>query len=175
MQAWITVVSWSFYFRKSVFSFRTDGILKSDWDFISNWKFPDRQAVIESTAVVYEHTKGTHKMCSPIGHNNTKHCLCPIRSRHPLEFLEMVRWESVPRGSFARNENFRAAFSPDPNDCPWVSEDSKYRTPSLSMKYSLLIFHSLQIAVYFTVTVRSEVHHSSPYTTEDLVTNTSLI
>ena len=40
-------------------------------------------------------------MCSPIGHNNTKHFLCPIRSRHPLEFLEMVRWESVPRGSSA--------------------------------------------------------------------------
>ena len=40
--------------------------------------------------------------CSPIGHNNTKHFLCPIRSRHLLEFLEMVRWESVPRGSFAR-------------------------------------------------------------------------
>ena len=36
------------------------------------------------------------------GHNNTKHFLCPIRSRHPLEFLEIVRWESVPRGSFAR-------------------------------------------------------------------------
>ena len=28
--------------------------------------------------------------------------LCPIRSRHPLEFLEIFRWESVPRGSFAR-------------------------------------------------------------------------
>ena len=41
--------------------------------------------------------------CSPIGHNNTKHFLCPIRSRHPLEFLEIVRLESVPRGSFARN------------------------------------------------------------------------
>ena len=40
--------------------------------------------------------------CLPIGHNNTKHFLCPIRSRHPLEFLEIVRWESVPRGSFAR-------------------------------------------------------------------------
>ena len=38
--------------------------------------------------------------CLPIGHNNTKHFLCPIRSRHPLEFLELVSWESVPRGSF---------------------------------------------------------------------------
>ena len=99
MQAWITVVSWSLYFWKSVFSFRTDGILKSDGDFITSWKFTDRQAVIETTAVVYEHTKGTQKMCLPIGHNNTKHFLCPIRSRHPLEFLEIVRWESVPRGS----------------------------------------------------------------------------
>ena len=39
--------------------------------------------------------------CSPIGHNNTKHFLCPVRSRHRLELLEMVRWESVPRGSSA--------------------------------------------------------------------------
>ena len=75
-----------------------------------NWKFPDcvhffgtwdRQAVIETIAVVYENTKRTQEMCSPIGHNNTKHFLCPIRSRHPLEFLEMVRWKSVPTGSFA--------------------------------------------------------------------------
>ena len=61
-----------------------------------------RQTVIETIAVVYEHTKRTQEMCSPIGRNNTKHFLCPIRSRHSLEFLEMVRWESVPRGSSAR-------------------------------------------------------------------------
>ena len=29
--------------------------------------------------------------CSPIGHNDTKHFLCPIRSRHLLEVLEIVR------------------------------------------------------------------------------------
>ena len=40
-------------------------------------------------------------MCSPIGHNIIKHFLCPIRNWHLLEFLEMVRWESVTRGSFA--------------------------------------------------------------------------
>ena len=59
---------WGLYFWKSVFSFRADSILKSDGDFISNWKFPDcvhffgawaRQAVIETIAVVYEHTKRT--------------------------------------------------------------------------------------------------------------------
>ena len=35
--------------------------------------------------------KETRRNCSPIGHNKTKHFLCPIRSRHPLEFLEIVR------------------------------------------------------------------------------------
>ena len=40
--------------------------------------------------------------CSPIGHNNTKHFLCPIRSQHSLDRLEMVRWESVHKGSSAR-------------------------------------------------------------------------
>ena len=64
------------------------------------------------------------EMCSPIGHNSTKHFFVPNQEPAPLEFLEMVRWQSVPRGSFARNENFRPAFSPDPNDCPWVSEDA---------------------------------------------------
>ena len=29
-----------------------------------------RQAVIETIAVVYEHTKGIQEICSPIGHNN---------------------------------------------------------------------------------------------------------
>ena len=28
--------------------------------------------------------------------------LCPIGSQHPLEFLEIARWESVPTGSFTR-------------------------------------------------------------------------
>ena len=104
----IPVVSWSLYFWKSVFSFRADSILKSDGDFTLNWKFPDcvhffgawaKQAVIETIAFVYEHTKRSQEMCCPIGHNDTKHFLCPIGSRHLLEFLEMVQWESVPRGS----------------------------------------------------------------------------
>ena len=70
MQAWIPVVSWSLYFWKSVFSFRADSILKSDGDFISNWKFPDcvhffsawaRQAVSETIACrrVWTHEKNS--------------------------------------------------------------------------------------------------------------------
>ena len=111
MHTWIPVVSWSSYFWKSVFSFRPDSILKSDGYFISKLKVSWLPAFLwymrqtsrhrDNIAVVYENTKRTQEMCSPIRHNNTKHFLCPIRSRHPLEFLEMVRWESVPRGSFA--------------------------------------------------------------------------
>ena len=33
-----------------------------------------------------------------VGHNNTQHFLCPIKNQHSLDRLEMVRWESVPRG-----------------------------------------------------------------------------
>ena len=70
MQARIPFVTSSLYFWKSVFSFQADSILKSDGDFISNWKFPDcvhffgawaRQAVIETIAVVYELTKRTQE------------------------------------------------------------------------------------------------------------------
>ena len=28
-------------------------------------------------------------------------------------------------------ENFRRAFSPDPTDCPWVSEDGQHQTHAL--------------------------------------------
>ena len=35
--------------------------------------------------------KELRRNCSPIGHNNTKHFLCPIRSQHSLDRLEMVR------------------------------------------------------------------------------------
>ena len=46
--------------------------------------------------------KELRRCCSPIGHNHTKHVLCPIRSQYSLDRLEMVPWESVPRGSSAR-------------------------------------------------------------------------
>ena len=38
-------------------------------------------------------------MCSLIGHNNAKHFFVPNQEKWEME---MVRWESVPRGSFAR-------------------------------------------------------------------------
>ena len=66
--------------------------------------------------------------CSPIGHNNTKHFLCPIRSRYPLEFLEIVRWESVPRGSFARTWKLSSRLFSRPDWLPlglWECVDER--------------------------------------------------
>ena len=58
--------------------------------------------------------------------------MCPIRNWHPLEFLQMVWWESVPRALSPILENFLPALSPDPTDwCPWVSEDGPRLETSL--------------------------------------------
>ena len=151
MQAWIPVVSWSLYFWKSVCSFRADSILKSDGDFISNGKFPQclhffgawaRQAVIETIAVVYEHTKRTQEMCSPIGHNNTMHFLCPIRSQHPLEFSEMVRWESVPRGSFALTWKLSSRLFSRPDWLPLGLRGCYW--PNLQWLHIIILLYLLQ-------------------------------
>ena len=48
------------------------------------------------TPAAAETTKWYNRSSGLSGH------LCPIRSRHLLEFLEIVRWESVPRGPFNR-------------------------------------------------------------------------
>ena len=162
MQGRIPVVTWSLYFWKSAFSFRADSIWKSDGDFISNWKFPDcvhflgawaRQAVIETITVVYEHTKRTQELCSPIGHNNAKHFLCPIRSRHPLEFLEMVRSESVPRGSSAFTWKLSSRIFSRPDLMPlglrgwewWIKEQDDL----------FPFFFLLESRVYITIIHRS--------------------
>ena len=127
MQVWVPVVSWSLYFWKSVFSFRADSILKLDGDCISNWTFPDcvhffgawaSQAAIKTVAVVYEHTKRTQDMCSPIGHNNTKHFFLPNQEPASAWILEMVRRESVPRGSFARTWKLSSRYFTRPDWLP---------------------------------------------------------
>ena len=125
MQAWIPVISSSLYFWKRVFSFRADSVLKSDGDFISNWKFPDCVHFFGAweTSRDWDNSRcvRTHELrrnCSLIGHNNTKHFLCPIRSRHPLEFLKIARWESVPRGSFARTCKLSSRLFSPPD---WLS------------------------------------------------------
>ena len=142
MEAWIPVVSSSLYFWKSVFSFQADGILKSDGDFesfltacISLVHEPDKPRSRQQPSCTNS-PKELRRNCSPIGHHNTKHFLCSIRNRHPLEFLEIVRWESVPRGSFTRKKKHKKHSSRPfsrPDWLPlglrgWTTSSSTYHT-----------------------------------------------
>ena len=87
---------------KNVFSFRVDSIF--NWtEFISNWRFPDCvhffgawASQVNSPASCTKTQKELRRCCSVIVHNSTKHFLCPIRSQHSLDRLEMVLWVSVP-------------------------------------------------------------------------------
>ena len=100
------------------------------------------------------HTEGTQKMCSPIGHNNTKHFLYPIRSRHPLEFVEMVRWESVPRGSSALTWKLLSRLF---SRADWLPQGLRGRFESLWSKdwafVSLWFSRSAKHRVSFAITI----------------------
>ena len=64
------------------------------------WKLGERTEQLwrDNSCRVWTYEKNSGETVVPIGHNNTKHFLSPIRSHHSLDRLEMVRWESVPRG-----------------------------------------------------------------------------
>ena len=106
MQAWIPVVSSSLYFWKSVFSFRIDSILK--WKVYIELKVSWLRAFLRSVSqtsrdrVNSRHVRTHKKNSGDAVFSDTKHFLCPIRSQYSLDRLEMVLWESVPRGTSAR-------------------------------------------------------------------------
>ena len=52
--------------------------------------------------IVRTHEKNSGETVRRLGTIIQSIFLCPIRSRHPLEVLEIVWWQSVPRGSFTR-------------------------------------------------------------------------
>ena len=68
----------------------------------------------ETIAIVYELTKRTQEELFADLAQQYKAFLCPIRSRHPPEFLEIVRWESLPRGSFAGSWKLSSRLFPRP-------------------------------------------------------------
>ena len=105
-QVWIPVVSSSLYFWKRICSFRVDSILK--WRVYIKLKVSWLRAILccmsqtncdrVNSGHVRTHEKNSGDAVLLIGHNNTKRFLCPIRSQHLLDHLEMVWWQSVPRG-----------------------------------------------------------------------------
>ena len=123
MQAWIPVVSSSLYFWKSVFSFRAGAqtvfwnqmaILYQTESFLTTcisfgaWS---RQAVIETIVVVYELPKRTQPV-RPLGTIIQSIFCAQSQASIRLNFSEIVWWELVPRGSFARTwEHSSCLFS----------------------------------------------------------------
>ena len=71
-----------------------------------------------SSASCTNSRKELRRCCSPIGHHNTKHFLCPIRSQHLLDHLEMVQWKSVPRGFSVCTWKLLSHFISRPNWSP---------------------------------------------------------
>ena len=112
-------------------------------------------------------------MFSPIGHNNTKHFLCPIRSRHPLEFLELARWESVPRGSFALTWKLSSRLSSRPDWLPlglrgwrmivWSGWDSSIWKKLLKKISDCRSFSVLKILTGYWPYSRSPYYFSSKF------------
>ena len=62
--------------------------------------------------------KRTQEMLFADWARDTKHFLRSIRRRHPLQFFEIVRWESVPRGSFARTWKLSSCLFSRPDWLP---------------------------------------------------------
>ena len=93
--------------------------------------------------------KELRRCCSPIGHNNTKQFLCPIRSQYSLDRLEMVLWESVPRGSSTRAWKLSSRLFSRPDWLPLGLRGCEERGEGMFSQHSLNVpglFHLNRIA-----------------------------
>ena len=131
MQAWIPVVSSSLYFRKSVFSFRVDSILK--WRVYIKLKVSWLRAFLwcmsqtihdqNNSCRVRTHKKNSGETVRRLG-TIIQRIFC-AQSGASIR-LTVWKWSGESRYPGALPpvlENLRRAFSPRPTDCPWVSED----------------------------------------------------
>ena len=71
----------------------------------------------EKIAVVFGHEKNSGETVRRLG-TIIQRPICPIRSRNPLEFLEIVRGDSVPRSSFSRIWKLSSRLFPRPDWLP---------------------------------------------------------
>ena len=153
MQAWIPVVSSSLYFRKSVFSFRIDSILK--WKVYIKLKVSWLRAFLWSVSqtsrdrVNSRHVR-THKKNS--GDAVRRYKAFSVPNQNPV-FAWPFGNGPVRVGTQGHFrpcvKNFRRAFSSGPTDCPWVSEDAKSEEKWMFLQASLNVpglFHLNRIA-----------------------------
>ena len=131
MQPWIPVVSSSLYFRKSVFSFRVDSILKwrvyiklkVSWLRAFLWCMSQTSRDRVNSRHVRTHEKNSGDAVRRLG--TTIQIIFCAQSGASIR-LTVWKWSGESRYPGALPpvlENLRRAFSPRPTDCPWVSED----------------------------------------------------
>ena len=134
MQAWIPVLSSSLYFRKSVFSFRMDSILK--WIVYIKLKVSWLRAFLRCMSQTSCDRVNCRHVRTRI--KNSGDGVCRLGTIIQSIFcaqsgasirLTVWKWSCESRYSGALPpvlENFRRPFSPGPTDCPWVSEDEPF-------------------------------------------------
>ena len=135
MQAWIPVVSWGLYFRKSVFSFRVDSILKwrVDIKLKVSWLrgFLWCMSQTGRDGVNSRHV-GTHKKNSGETVRRLGTIIQSIFCAQSGASIRLTVWKCSGESRYPGAlppllENFRRAFSPRPTACPQVSEDGAIR------------------------------------------------
>ena len=131
MKGWILVLSSSLYFRKSVFSFRVDSILKwrvyiklkVSWLCAFLWCMSQTSRDRNNSRRVRTHEKNSGETVRRLG-TIIQSIFC-AQSGASIR-LTIWKWSGESRYPGALPpvlENFRCALSPSPTDCPWVSED----------------------------------------------------
>ena len=131
MKGWILVLSSSLYFRKSVFSFRVDSILKwrvyiklkVSWLRAFLWCMSQTSRDRNNSRRVRTHEKNSGETVRRLG-TIIQSIFC-AQSGASIR-LTIWKWSGESRYPGALPpvlENFRCALSPSPTDCPWVSED----------------------------------------------------
>ena len=131
MQAWIPVVSSSLYFRKSVFSFRVDSILKwrvyiklkVSWLRAFLWCMTQTSRDRVNSRCVRTHEENSGETVRWLG-TMIQNILCAQSGAS----IRLTHWkwsgESRYPGAFPPVlKKFHRAFSPFPTDRPWVSKD----------------------------------------------------
>ena len=176
MQAWIPVVSSSLYFWKSVFSFRVDSILKwrvyiklkVSWLRAFLWCMSQTSRDRDNSRRVRTHEKNSGETVRRLGTIIQSIFCAQSGAGIRLNFWKWSGESRYPGALPPLLENFRRAFSPDPTDCPWVSEDARYAARwaeylCISVQGPLasfhLVFHGKVEDVFLDVYLQNSNHH----------------
>ena len=100
-------IRWGFYIK-----------LKDSWLRAFLWCMSQTSRDRNNSRRVRTHDKNSGETVRRLSTIIQSIFLCPIRSQHPFEFLEMFGESRYPGALSPVLENFRRVLSPDPTNCP---------------------------------------------------------